>query len=109
MGGTYITDITHYLGKDGELAEMPGEARKLASFLVLLIDVTTQAFPASDHDTHIRAEPTPVGDQSEPRRRPRTARLLGIVLNVGIMESSGTGRKRSGIKQGRRNWSADSE
>jgi hypothetical protein len=54
MDKTYVTDITHYLDKNGELAEMPGEARKLASFLVLLIDVATQAFPASDHDTHIR-------------------------------------------------------
>ncbi len=54
MSGTYVTDITHYLGNDGELAEMPGEARKLASFLVLLIDITTQVFPAHDHDTRIR-------------------------------------------------------
>ena len=38
MSNTYVTDITHYLDKNGELAEMPGEARKLASFLVLLIE-----------------------------------------------------------------------
>lgn len=54
MSGTYVTDITHYLNDTGELAEMPGPARKLASFLVLLIDATTQAFPAEDHDTNIR-------------------------------------------------------
>lgn len=54
MNKTYVTDITHYLDKDGELAEMPGPARKLASFLVLLIDATTQFFPARDHDTRIR-------------------------------------------------------
>lgn len=54
MSGTYVTDIRHYLNKDGELAEMPGETRKLASFLVLLIDAITQAFPAHDHDTRIR-------------------------------------------------------
>jgi hypothetical protein len=47
-------DITHYLDDVGELGEMPGPARKLASFLVLLIDATTQAFPVDDHDTHIR-------------------------------------------------------
>ena len=56
MSNTYITDNTHYLGQNGELAEMPGEARKLASFLVLLIDVTTQAFPVSNFDTRIRCK-----------------------------------------------------
>ena len=54
MSGTYVTDITHYLDKDGELAKMPGEARKLASFLVLLIEATTQAIPARNYDTCIR-------------------------------------------------------
>jgi len=54
MSGTYVTDITHYLDETGELAEMPKPARKLASFLVLLIDATTQAFPVKDFDTRIR-------------------------------------------------------
>ena len=54
MSGTYVTDITHYLDEAGELAEMPGPARKLASFLVLLVDEATQAMPADDHDTGIR-------------------------------------------------------
>jgi hypothetical protein len=51
---TYVTDISHYLDTSGELTEMPGEARRLASFLVLLIDATTQAMPARGHDTRIR-------------------------------------------------------
>lgn len=42
MKQTYVTDITHYLDETGELAEMPGPARKLASLLVLLIDATSQ-------------------------------------------------------------------
>jgi hypothetical protein len=54
MDQTYITDITHYLDDTGELAEMPGPVRKLASFLILLVDSTTQAFPASEYDTNIR-------------------------------------------------------
>ncbi len=55
MSGTYVTDITHYLDDDGELpAELPSPARKLASFLVLLIDSVTQDIPARAHDTHIR-------------------------------------------------------
>lgn len=51
---TYVTDITHFLDADGELAEMPRPARRLASFLVLLIDATTQTVPARDYDTRIR-------------------------------------------------------
>ena len=54
MSGTYVTDVTHYLDELGELADMPGPARKLASFLILLIDETTQAMPADDYDTRIR-------------------------------------------------------
>jgi hypothetical protein len=55
MNGTYVTDITHFLDDAGELvAEMPGPARKLASFLVLIIDATTEGFPARDYDTRIR-------------------------------------------------------
>ena len=54
MNGTYVTDITHYLDDAGELAGMPSPARKLASFLVLLIDAATEAFPADEYDTRIR-------------------------------------------------------
>ena len=54
MKQTYVTDITHYLDETGELAQMPGPARKLASFLVLLIDATSQVCPVEDHDTRIR-------------------------------------------------------
>jgi predicted RNA-binding Zn-ribbon protein involved in translation (DUF1610 family) len=51
---TYVTDITHYLNAEGELAAMPGDARKLASFLVLLIDAASRAIPARNSDTRIR-------------------------------------------------------
>ena len=55
MSGTYVTDITHFLDDVGELVgEMPSPSRKLASFLVLLIDAVTQTVPARDHDTRIR-------------------------------------------------------
>lgn len=56
MAQTYVTDITHFLDKTGELAEMPKPARKMASFLVLLIDATTQNFPARGFDTRIRCK-----------------------------------------------------
>jgi predicted RNA-binding Zn-ribbon protein involved in translation (DUF1610 family) len=54
MSKTYVTDLSHFLDRSGELAEMPGPARKLASFLVLLIDVASQAAPDREHDTRIR-------------------------------------------------------
>jgi hypothetical protein len=54
MTGTYVTDITHFLDDSGDLAAgMPSPARKLASFLVLIIDAVTQTAPAHDHDTQI--------------------------------------------------------
>jgi hypothetical protein len=54
MSGTYVTDVTHYLDETGELADMPAPARNLASFLMLLIDETTQAMRADDYGTRIR-------------------------------------------------------
>jgi predicted RNA-binding Zn-ribbon protein involved in translation (DUF1610 family) len=54
MSNTYVTDITHYLDATGELAEMPGEARQLASFLALLVDAATQVMPARNYNTRIR-------------------------------------------------------
>jgi hypothetical protein len=54
MSRTYVTDITHYLDGTGEIAEMPGPARKLASFLTLLIDAATQVVPIRGYDTRIR-------------------------------------------------------
>ena len=52
--GAYVTDIRHYLDEQGEMASMPAPARSLASFLTLLIDEATSAFPAEIHDTGIR-------------------------------------------------------
>jgi hypothetical protein len=52
--GAYVTDIRHYLDEHGEMASMPAPARSLASFLTLLIDEATSAFPAEIHDTGIR-------------------------------------------------------
>lgn len=52
--GAYVTDIRHYLDENSEMASMPAPARSLASFLTLLIDEATTAFPAKIHDTGIR-------------------------------------------------------
>ncbi len=50
----YVTDITHYLDETGELAQLPGPARRLASFLTLLIEAATGAPSAGEHDSGIR-------------------------------------------------------
>jgi len=55
MGGTYVTDIRHYLDERGELViSMPSPAKKLASFLVLVIDSTPSLGSANYDDTGIR-------------------------------------------------------
>ena len=51
---TYVTDIRHFLTKSGELIDSPSPARKLASFLVLIVDSSTQSIPAENFDTSIR-------------------------------------------------------
>ncbi len=52
--GTYVTDITHYLDESGEIARMPGPARKLASFLALLIEAATGTASEQYHESGIR-------------------------------------------------------
>jgi hypothetical protein len=39
----YISNLTHFLNEKGNIpGEMPREAREMASFLVLVVDITTQ-------------------------------------------------------------------
>jgi hypothetical protein len=52
--GTYVTDMSHFPHEASELAKLPAPARKLVSFLSLLIEEATSAFPAFDHDSRIR-------------------------------------------------------
>jgi hypothetical protein len=52
--GTFVTDITHYLDESGEMAKLPAPARKLASFLTLLIESATSATSAREHNSRIR-------------------------------------------------------
>jgi len=51
---TFVTDITHYLDESGELMALPGPARKLASFLTLIIEAATTFSSATEHDSGIR-------------------------------------------------------
>ena len=52
--GAYVTDITHYLDETGELLTLPGPARKLASFLTLVIEAATGIASTDEHDSGIR-------------------------------------------------------
>jgi hypothetical protein len=65
--GTYVTDITHYLDEASELLPLPGPARKLASFLTLLIEAATGAASVHYHDSGIRC---------------RTKACMGTVLTM---------------------------
>ena len=39
----YISDLTHFLNEDGNIpGEMPTEARELAGFLAMIVDITTE-------------------------------------------------------------------
>ena len=45
---SYITDLRHFLDDDGEIvSDMPKPARELASFLALLTDAVTEAYPTT--------------------------------------------------------------
>lgn len=49
----YISNITHFLDEDGNIAqEMPKQAREIASFLSLIIDAAT--LPESQNQTPIK-------------------------------------------------------
>ena len=54
MAKTYISDISHYLTDAGELKEMRASVRRMAEFLVAVIDAVTRVYPTVGHDTRIR-------------------------------------------------------
>lgn len=53
----YNTNLQHYLDETGDIPQdLPSESRQLASFLALVVDTVTSAFPMTDRgvDTGIR-------------------------------------------------------
>jgi len=51
----YISNMTHFLDETGNIpTEMPVEAREMASFLALVIDVTTLSLATTLTTTEIR-------------------------------------------------------
>lgn len=50
-----ISNLTHFLNDQGNIpTQMPKEARELANFLALIVDVTTQTMPSTLTSTEIR-------------------------------------------------------
>lgn len=59
MGDTWITDITHFLTKDGEIAPTTGPAKRLAEFLGKLVVDATTASPFGATNTSVRCRRRP--------------------------------------------------
>jgi hypothetical protein len=71
MGRTYVTDLKHFLTDNQDVVPtMPAPARKMASFLVLIVDAVTTAVPhtTSGIDTGVRC-----------RRRNCHGRIIGAL------------------------------
>ncbi len=59
MGDTWITDITHFLTRDGAIAPTAEPARRFAEFLAkLAVDATTPSLDGSTH-TSVRCRRRP--------------------------------------------------
>jgi len=51
----YISNLTHFLDEKGNIPkEMPAEARKMAGFLAMVVDLTTQRQPTVLTTTTLR-------------------------------------------------------
>ena len=54
MPRTYVTDLQHFLDDQGDLAEMPNQAKQMAAFLVLIIDAITPEAPEDFVESGVR-------------------------------------------------------
>jgi len=54
MAKTYISDISDYLNDIGLLKEMPGSVRRMAEFLLAIVEAVTRKIPILGHNTGIR-------------------------------------------------------
>lgn len=54
MSKTRVTDIKDFLDDAGELKEMPAAARRMAEFLVAIVDAVTRKYPTVGHATGLR-------------------------------------------------------
>ncbi len=94
---TYVTDITHYLDEAGELAQIPRPARRLASFLTLLIEAATGAPSAGEHDSRIRCLAKDCRGTIRTSLPPGQVEILWRCQACGTKGSSRTGTTQSGI------------
>ena len=54
MPKTYVSDIAPYLNDVGELKELPTSVRRMAEFLVAIVDAVTRKCPSIGHNTGVR-------------------------------------------------------
>ncbi len=54
MAKTYISNLTDFLDNTGQLADSPASLRRMADFLVAIIDAVTRKCPTIGHNTGIR-------------------------------------------------------
>lgn len=59
IGGTWVTDMRHYLDDAGRVAEMPGPALNLALFLGAIVAWVTSGRAAGDTRTNVPCRRSP--------------------------------------------------
>jgi hypothetical protein len=99
MPGTYVTDLRHYLDDDGELADMPAEAKQMASFLVLIVDAVTPEAPPIFVETELRCRTTKCTGEILARLDPATEE---IQWHCTLCDHHGVIRNWQGTKWDRR-------
>jgi hypothetical protein len=73
MGNIWVTDLTHFLTKDGDIGPKSGAARKLAEYLTrIVVDAMTEPWE-EPRSTRVRC-------RRRPRRRP-CAGVIGTDIN----------------------------
>jgi RNA polymerase subunit RPABC4/transcription elongation factor Spt4 len=72
MADTWITDITHFLDKEGEIISEPAQARKLAEYFAAIIVMASFLDP--DYPTEYR-----VLCRRRPNRKPCQEEIAGFV------------------------------
>ena len=84
---TYVTDITHYLDEASELAQLPRPARRLASFLTLLIEEATGVLQPPSTTPGFAVWPRIAKARSEPLCHRAMSRYCGVAWLAGTMGS----------------------
>ena len=68
MPGTWITDLTHFLDEDGNLADIPGPAFRLAEYFTAMVAMASHPDPDIPSSFRVRC-----------RRRPGRKPCAGLI------------------------------